>query len=299
MAFNTGNNNHNAQAFKKYIGIATVKVLSCNPDLKELSTIYGTTLTNEPVYTLPTQDDGIQRIKIMFYLKTDDVLHKGVNLIVPLTFILTNNTVIGKNSGKIQVIDKYGRCGWVTKEELAQHIVPEVYIQYGLLDNSYVPAIGGEELLMKFLKAYANTPNLHYTDFKTNKIVTIKDPSKAEARFENIKKLFENDFSEINNILLSTIDYMVRVSVGIKTTEDNKQYYEVFNKAFQKMSAKNFDSLIKAVKQQKENGAYANTEFADCPLKEYVIEKTEFAENTTQEVLDSIDNSEDLPEWLR
>ena len=67
---------------------------------------------------------------------------------------------------------------------------------------------------------------------------------------------------------------MVKVAVGVRTTEENKLYQDVFNRAFIKNAASSYKLLEREIKNAQDNGAFSSTEFKVLPLHEYKVEQT-------------------------
>jgi len=74
--------------FKKYIGVGSSFVVAVNPTKKELETIYGREMTNDPEYVVDT-DNG-KEARITFVVKTDPNTCNGVELLnrVMFTFVI-------------------------------------------------------------------------------------------------------------------------------------------------------------------------------------------------------------------
>lgn len=297
MSFNVGNKSVQRE-FKRFIGVASVEVLAFNPTQEELAKLYNTDSIREPVYIDKTPE-GVERVKLVFYLQPNKLMHKEAStMILPVTFTITNQFVVGRNSGKHQVIDSYGRTGWVTKEQLDNHEIPTEYQKYKLLEDDYRPTYVGEENLTKFIKAYANIPNLTRTDFKTKEVSYIENPNDAKARFNNLSSLFKGDFAEILGLLSVTKGYLVKVAVGVRTTDENKLYQDVFNRAFIKNAASSYRLLEREIKNAQDNGAFSSTEFKILPLHEYKVEQTltsEISEIAKIENKPLDDDYDDLP----
>ena len=68
----------------------------------------------------------------------------------------------------------------------------------------------------------------------------------------------------------------VKVLFGVRTTDDNKQYQDVYTKMFLSNATSSYDRLSKDVQDRKDNGSYPNTEFVVADLQEYEIKATNF-----------------------
>lgn len=252
--------------FKRYIGVAPVKVLAVNPTKSELEQIYGTPQENEPTYLGKDEKSGAATARIDFIVKT--VAEKcGIDTISRVSFFLQNQPLVGSKSGKTQVIDKYGRTAWATQEELANHTIPQYSNGAADIANNYRAAFVGEEQLITFLKAWLGVKNPFSFDKNGNRLPA-KDLSDCEAYLEHIKDYFNGDYSELKELCTYVPENIVRVLFGIRNAGDN-QYQTIFNEYFQKAGASNNNSFEKKVNERKEAGAYSTTEFEFCDLKEY------------------------------
>ena len=100
--------------FKKYIGVGSSFVVAVNPTKKELETIYGREMTNDPEYVVDT-DNG-KEARITFVVKTDPNTCNGVELLNRVMFTLRNTPAYNRDQTKVQVIDKYGNVTWTDVE---------------------------------------------------------------------------------------------------------------------------------------------------------------------------------------
>ena len=90
--------------------------------------MYNTDSVREPVYIDKTPE-GVERVKLVFYLQPNKLMHKEAryNDFTCNFYYYKSICSKGRNSGKHQVIDSYGRTGWVTKEQLDNHEIPTEY----------------------------------------------------------------------------------------------------------------------------------------------------------------------------
>ena len=119
MAF--GKSNVSTESgISKFTGYASVFVKGVNATKAELEKFYGREIENEPVYTGVNKDTGKKHVRIEFLVEADkdSKLHPGVEFKSKVSFFLNEARKVGSDSGKIQVIDKYGNTAWVTEEQL-------------------------------------------------------------------------------------------------------------------------------------------------------------------------------------
>ena len=284
MAIARGNESQEAREFKRYIGVAPVFIKAVNPNKKEHEALFNTTLEEAPNYVTNTEVDGNDvanaRIQVVFQ---PDVEKIGFEMpLVTMTLFIQNRPRVGVNSGKTQVIDKYGRTAWATPEELAAHAIPVYSNGPADIDKDYRPAYVGEEELMEFVKAYLCIPSINTWDANLKKMVpnTKVKPEECECRFDNLDKIFKGDFSEIKDALGFQPTNKVKVMLGVRTSDDGKLYQAVYTRKFLRNSSTNFSSLDKElqemIKNAAENGRTLNTEYAAVAVHEYSVEATTF-----------------------
>lgn len=297
MAIARGNESKESQEFKRYIGIAPVMIKAINPSKKEHEELFSTTLDSDPEnISVVTDNDGNEfqsaRIQVIFQPDTDKI---GIEMpLVTMALFIQNRARIGANSGKTQVIDKYGRTAWVTQEELASHAIPVYSNGPANIDKDYRPAYVGEEELMEFVKTYLCIPSPTVWDNNLKKQVPndkVK-PEECECRFDNLDKIFKGDFSEIKEALGFQPTNKVKILLGVRTdTNTGRLYQTVYTKKFLRNSSNNFNAMGKEIEEMRknamENGRMLNTEYEACAVHEYSVTPTPIAPVETE--------SEDFP----
>ena len=264
--------------FKLYKGVAAVNVLAVNPNKAELERITGRTYDEDPVYR-GKDDDGNETMRITFYTKTnpDAKVNSGIELVLPISFTLVKARRVGQQSGKIQVIDKYGRTAWVTPADLESKSIPQYSKGPANISADYRPAVIGEESLINFLIKWLNIPGP--ANYKEGQWVMKDNPEDSEVSI-NLAKVFAGDVSELAEVVNMAREYLIKVAVGIKTTEDGKQYHAVFTRDFAKNAVTDYSKLDAAITEFQNNGGAPNTVFDVNPLHENVVESTQFTPNT-------------------
>lgn len=262
---------------KLYIGVAPVYVLAVNPTKEEREKLLGVELDKAPEYMGEAEVNGtkVPQVRINFVVKVAD---ENIDLVTDLTFFLNKTPRVNKDNTKVQIIDKYGRTAWATKEEFKSKSIP-VYSNGNPanIDKDYRSAFVGEELLTNFIKNYLNIPSVE--KWENKKVVGLIDnPENAEARLDDIEKYFKGDFSELKAILRLQPKNRVKCMFGVRTTEDNNQYQTIYNRMTLKLGASNYSKLDADLQQSKSQGAYSTTEFSIEPLHEYTVKATNFSE---------------------
>ena len=274
MAFSAGKESTEGGEFKRYIGVAPVRVLAVNPTKSEQEKLYNTTLDKDPEYVGNVNVNGkdVQNVRISFVVKTDEE-KCGIDMTTNVTFFLQNAPRMGSQSGKYQIIDKYGRTAWATEEDIKAKQIP-VYSngKPANIDADYRQAYVGEEELTNFIKNYLNIPNVQkYVDGEWK---LVDNPSECEARLDKIADYFKGNFAELKSIISLQPNNKIKVMFGVRTSEDGKEYQAVYTRMTLKNGISDYSRLDKDLQEAKQNGAYSTTEFSVCPIKEYKIEAT-------------------------
>lgn len=280
MAFGAGKESTEGSVVKRYIGVAPVYVLAVNPNKAELEKLYDTEIENAPEYLGESEvgPEGNKRtvpqVRLDFIIKTDSD-KCGIDMMSKISFFLKRDARYNRDATKIQVINKYGETTWLPVENAKAGTVPENLSWFEPAD--FRPAYIGEEELTNFIKAYLDIPNKSYRK-KDGTVVDIKDKSEAEARLDNIENYFKGDFSELRNVIALQPKNKVKCMFGVKTTDENKQYQAVYTQKFLKNNVTDYSKFDEKLQERKANGAYPDTEFSVCDLKEYGVEATNFSE---------------------
>ena len=104
----------------------------------------------------------------------------------------------------------------------------------------------------------------------------VDNPEECECRLEHIEDYFKGKFTEIKDAINLMPNNKVKVLFGVRTTDDNKQYQDVYTKMFLSNATSNYDKISKDLQDRKDNGSYPNTEFVVADLQEYEIKATNF-----------------------
>jgi len=274
MAFSAGKESTDGGVVKRYIGVAPVKVLATNPTKAELEAIYNTTLEKDLEYTGIQNVNGVDvpYARIDFIVRTDAERANDIDFITKVTYFVRKEYRFNRDKSKVQVIDKYGRTAWVTKEQAQSHAIPQYANGPANLDKDYRPCYVGEEDLTNFIKTYLGIPNVQrYVD---NKWVLVDNPAECEARLDGIEKFFAGDFKELKEIMSYQPNNKVKVMFGVRTSDDGRQYQSAYTQMILRNGATDFSKLDKDLQERKAAGAYPTTEFEAVPIHEYTVTAT-------------------------
>lgn len=286
MAFAAGKVSTEGNAVKRYVGVAPVFVLAVNPNKTVLEKLYNTQLENDPEYLgeveVGEDKHKVQNVRIDFIVKTDAEKCGGIEFTTKVAFFLRKEYRYNRDKTKVQVIDKYGRTAWVTKEQAKNHEIP-VYSngKPANIDKDYRPAYVGEEDITNFLKLFLCIPNpekwVKNEETGRREVVGLVDnPQDCECRLENIEDYFKGKFTELKDAINMMPNNKIKVLFGVRTTDEGKQYQDVYTRKFLSNAVSVYDKLSEDVQSAKDNGAYPNTEFVIADLQEYTVNATNF-----------------------
>lgn len=279
MAFAKGQESKET-VVRRYKGIGVVNVLGVNPTKAELEKLYNTTLEKAPEYigalTLP---DGskVPQVRIDILIKTDPTheMNGGIEMSSKLSFFVARTPDYSRDGTKVRVINKYGEVTYLPIESVETKVPPE-NMKWYCMDGARV-AYRGENDLTDFLKSFLVIPGRTYRD-RNGQQQTIPNPQDAEAQLGHIEDYFKGDFSEVRDIIASQPTNRVQVCFGVKTTDDNKQYQDVFIRNILRLRVKDYSRLDEEIKNAQGAGAYSRTEFSVEPLHEYKVGATTFSQ---------------------
>lgn len=263
--------------FKLFKGIAALNIVAVNPTKAELEALIDRELENAPEY-LNKNEDGKDQIRIVFYAKTtpEAKVNNNINLLIPINFMLTKEAKVGQTSNKCQIIDKFGRTAWATKEEVESKSIPQYTSGPANISADYRPAWQGEEFLIDFLIQWLNIPNP--ANYKDGKWIMKEDPSDSEVSLD-MAALFKGDVKELKDLVSLAAAYTVKGAVGIRTVDNEngtRQYQAVFTRKFAKNAVTDYSRIDAAITEFQNAGGAPNTEFSTEPLHENVVEATFF-----------------------
>ena len=301
MAISKGNASKEAQEFKRFIGVCPVFVKAVNPNKAEHEKLFNTTLEEAPVYVQDKEDnDGnsYKNVRISVVLQPDTEKIGFDMPLITMPLFITNQKQFGANSGKYQVVDKYGRFAWATEAEISAKEIPtNSNGKKADISNDYRIAYVGEEDLTNFIRVFLCIPSITKWDNNEKCMVPNTDvkPEECECRLdiETFEKFFKGDFSDIKDILGFQPTNKIKVCLGVRTDANGKLFQSVYTKKFISNAATNYSSLDKALQA---DIAYAtthnkalSTEYSAKAVHEYSVTPTTFTPSESSEVTPSSD----------
>lgn len=277
--------------FQRYIGIAPVNVIALNPNKEELEKLYGYTVNKEPEYEL--EFDGQKARRLEFHVRTVKNNDRDIDTTGKIRFVISNEDVTNRERTKYQVIDKYGETTWVTTEQLQAGQRPDNCRVVG----PYRVCKRGEAELTHFIKEWLNYTLSTAWDNDSHKYtaIAVENLPKCEIDLSSCwNDLINGDLTQLSELIPVYKDYAVKVCFGVRTTEDNRHYQEVFNREFLRNNSNSYSKFDKKINSLKEIGMYADTEFSTSLLREWHVQPTTFT-NSVPEQPATVENTE-MPE---
>jgi hypothetical protein len=195
-----------------YTGIGAMSVIAVNPTLGELNAL-GIKMKNEPNYKdISFNDDGPTYNKLTFWLSNNE--H---NFTCRMEILVTPEPRQKSKTGKYQWSNSIGQTAWGEKNP------SETYEWFK--DSGVRRTYTGEDLLIEFIKAWANIPN------------------GGECSLDTIGEIFKGDVKELTQLVSTLKDNKVRCLLGVK---DGK-YQQVYTKCFGRLKPKRDDIFVRAL----------------------------------------------------
>lgn len=286
---------------KLFTGAENFKVVAVNPTKTELEAIYGREVSYEPEYTgTTTVSDGdgereVNQVRLDFFLSNEDA-NNQINTKVSFYVADTHHK---SQTGKVKVINAFGRTTWLTKEDIQSGEMPANMTWYNATDIKV--AKRGEEEVIDFLVNLLNLP------FDLSKV---DDPSDAYAKIskEEWKTIISGDVTIFRDVIGST-NNKIGVVLGVKTKADGGQMQSVYNrKTFRQYvlngtKADRFKWVLKDIHDAKANGALGNVDFGpdSLALAEYSVTPTQLSLDNMGSGDDAFATTEDTSsddDWL-
>ena len=276
MAWGSGQDTTVEQVgYKKYIGVGVCNVIAINPTKTQIEQIYGSAPDKDPEY-IGKDPEGKDQIRIDCILKTVPEKNNGIEAISKVSFFLKKALRIS-STGKIQVVNKYGEFAYIEEALAKKGELPD-NMQWYLAP--YRPAMDGEENLTHFLKTFLGIQTRSWKD-ANGKEHQVEDLATAEAQLEDIQKYFSGNVKELVDLLALQKDNTIKVVFGVKSTDDGKEYQDVFTRKFLRGNARNNSALDSEITKSQAAGAYPKTVFSSAPLQEYTVAATVFSNTPT------------------
>jgi len=263
-----------SEGFKRYVGVGSTFVKGVQPTKKEIDEFFGFESQAEPEYVKDGENG--KEAHITFLLQTDPETCNGIELKSRAMFTLRATPAYNRDQTKVQVIDQYGNYTWVDTEDAKAGKAITHNGNPAKIDTKYRMACVGECDLVAFLKKYLCVPDAF--NYVNGTWMKKEDADDYKFALENIKDYFKGDFKELKEALKLQPNNKVKLLYGVRTNDEGKQYQAVCTRGElilpNAASANALTKLEKDLVNAKQNGAYQNTDYRVCELKEWTVEPT-------------------------
>lgn len=306
MAFAKAKEVKEAQPFSKYLGAVVASLVAVNPTAEELAKITGRDIkVSDYVSDVEVVDlnnnkkQGKQNAITLWFSIPNPKKGEGEPefIFINHRIYLSNSCRIGSQSGKIQVIDKWGRTAWATKSEYDSKSIPMYKTGPAQISPSYRAALVGEEDLVTAMKAFLgmNNPSERigdntYRPLSESELEERADEFACYIEPDDIKAIMSGNVKCIKSALEGCNP--VKLILGVKHGE-NGDYQAVYHTIYKS----NFNKLSKVEDEIKEANSQTTEYFVDehIPngLVEYSVSPTKMTKNKGSEDMEK--PVDDLP----
>ena len=248
MGFNSNPSDEKVfKEIKLYTGIANVKVVSINPTKKGLEKL-GYKPQNDPVYltteTIEEENGGTKtKLRLDFHLIGESP--EGDKIMTKVAFFLENEYRLNKDKTKSEWINDFGRTAWSEDGKSEKAPTGLTWFKHETARQAFM----GEADLHLFL---INWLNIGPDD---------------EAKMDNFKALFDEDYSELNGLLKTNIDNEIRVLLNVR----EGKYQSVYSRYFDRASNKRTNYWASHIKSQTDGGFAMKEDYQNSfTFKEWV-----------------------------
>lgn len=283
----TQSSDKSSTSFPRYVGFANSKILAINPSKKELESIYGREIQNNPEYT--GSDDSGKFARVTFIVATVPEDNNGIETINRSVFTLHNTPAYNADKTMVQVLDAYGNSARIGTE-IAKNkgVLPS---NFKIDRTNYRIAARGEADLTAFIKTFLGISNI--LEYKEGAWSVGANAADGLFQLENLKDYFNGDFSEIRQAIAVQPNNKVKLLYGVRSA-DNKLYQEVCTNKdlilphWISQGTKTWAKAAEQLLNCKARGMYANIDYRICTLQEWSPEPTNLETAPQEETEDDV-----------
>jgi hypothetical protein len=261
-------------AYTRYTGILPVQVACINPDKKGLEKLFpGRDITEEPSYVL--EKEGMRGTRVCIYYKTNPLLDstRDMELVFNGNYYLWDAKRVSKNGLKTEHVNEYGESRWLTSDEVTGELVT------GGKSIPFLPpyraAYQGEVSLLRFVRTFLSVESCAI--YKNSEWVLKEDarlPScKGWFTVDEMKKMLAGNLSPLREVIAMAPDNHVKILLGIKTTDNGKQYQAVHERVLH-ASSTSVTALTRDIENERAAGYVSGIEWGKPPYLFTAIENT-------------------------
>lgn len=291
---------------RKYVtGIGAVGILAVNPTREENNNLFkiANPAKTDPIEYVGTatvknskgDEVEVPQVRITFVVETDPTIpcNNGKTIRTTYTHFITKGYRYSNKDGvlKVQVIDNYGRTGWVTPEELKEHKVPILTIKKGAragqtfspIVANYHPAYIGEPELVKTIIALLALPDVNNWEEKDGeRIPTLKtDPkelAESECLLEKVDDYFKGDVSEIKDIVMFQPKNRFKIPFGVRTDKDGNLRQTVFTGYPMKLTLMDYSGFERFMLKEHNENRHMSETYTYNGLTDFSVTPTNYAQ---------------------
>lgn len=268
MAIKANASSQGSGEFKRYVGVASFRVLGVNPTKEELGKFYERDMQNDPEYLKDMVDSNdnnkpYKQLRASFMIQTDPTYDDGkpikenavfgdTHYKTTVNFFIDSRYNYNRDKTKVQVIDKYARTAWVTIDQCKNHQIPVYKNGPAKLDPDYRPTFRGEEELTKFILNYLNVTPIDTYNRNTGEWITNPHPEDCEGNLYEIKNYFNGDWSELKKYCKMIPSNRVKLCLGVRTDSEGKQYSTVYTRVTLRNGSQSYSAIKDDIEGRKD-----------------------------------------------
>ena len=241
MAFAKAQEVKDTPSFDKYLGAVNAHLEAVNPTAEEFNKITGSSI---PQQTYASEVDvvdvegntkkGFQN-RISFLYSTEGL--DGEKIYFTKTVFFSNSARIGSKTGKIQVVDKWGRFAWATPDEYKGNVIPQYATGPASISKDYRAAMIGEEELIGIIKAHLGIKapverlaNDKYRQFTDEELNAKSDEYACSIEPTDIVKIARGDVKVIKDAIMVSNDVKAVLSIRHSDKGDFQSCWKIAKK---------------------------------------------------------------------
>lgn len=247
--------------FHLYKGIATCKLLAVNPSKEEMGVLFGRKVDKEYDYFKKIGENPCCTLNFIFNTIPEDC--DGVDLRFSVMYNLVGVPRYTNDKQKIMVINQFGGTAWLPIDNVKNKTLPD---NMKWFEGDFKPCFNGEDDLVALFKAVLNIPDKSFIDNSGNR-QQIENISDAVLMLDDIKNYFNGNIQEIHQLVKLSKDQRFKLLLGVRTTDDNKQYQTIFKELPMRIGTRSTNYLNKKLQEAFSAGKYSNVDFGEQPFE--------------------------------
>lgn len=322
------NDGTTATPAKKFEGVASVKLLAINPNMKELVK-FGFKADEEPKYTNLKDKNGLtyNNIRVIYQLDhTEQIMDDGGKTIyvqrpfadedksIGSFFITLYQEPAPSQTGKMMCVDKIGRMKWIDKALADAHELPTDIKSLPVHDfkaicPDYIVSPKGWDKIVMLVKKYLGIRDKRW-DNENKTFVDIEDLEKRMVAFDDPQKIWKGnlkEFTDVMKMFMANNDgekpQFLKIMLGTKVNDKGYVAQVAYGDVFlsegdhpSKKDGKYYD-FARALENDAQSGRHESVSYSAEPAHEIGVAPTDLSAGHTQPSGYSVDSdpNDDLP----